>query len=60
MRTFDYNLSNGTFKEIHFSLDNINDIKKAEKVKSRLENKGYTLFKEASYFGKAKLIYKSN
>lgn len=43
MKTSTFELSNRTAKEIRFNTDDLEDIKRAEKQKARLENDGFNL-----------------
>jgi len=44
-------------KTIFINLQSLDDIKKAEKEKTKLENKGFKLIKETSLFTQARLYY---
>ena len=43
MKTSTFELSNRTVKELKYNVDDLMDIKRAEKQKTRLENDGFNL-----------------
>ena len=57
MKISTFNLTNRIVKELRFNTDNIEDIKRAEKQKTRLENEGYNLKTEKAGFASALMIY---
>ena len=58
MRYINYALSNGSYREIHFGVDNENELPLVEKRKAYLENQGYTLFKQDIGCINGTLIYR--
>jgi hypothetical protein len=52
-----FNTTNRTVKELRFKIDDIRDIAKAEKAKTKLENDGFNLKSTKAGFNNSIMIY---
>lgn len=57
MKLSTYKFKDRVVKELFFSTDSLDDLKKAEKQKAKLENAGFNLFYSSGGFFSAKLGY---
>lgn len=57
MKVSTYELTNRVVKELRFNTDDIDDIKRAESNKTRLENEGFNLKKTIPGFNSCNMVY---